>query len=478
MTLDVSTGFNLHSLLTIYTWFLPTDVTGTIFSKSHADWTSANTSGFLSIELAPAGVVNFVANLDSNISTPISSAYTLDSWNHLGLIVSYDEATVTTSIQPQVNALEQVAVSISNMVLIESPLSWGAIGARYDGSDTGRVISTYYTGFIYSINVYTGTRLMTDISNEVYSANCDGPCSDCPASNGRCQWTCAWDQYEDENGVCQSCNCGAQHISSWSGCVDGDDCSLCADPTCNACDDFTTLECNSCDTSGACVCASGQYHETDTDLCTACNPACDECNESTIYRCSECATGRFLQTDATFCYLFCPTGYDESGKTCTLNTSLALWVMFTEVDIDPIIFAESGVVLESTSESTPMKHRGHYFHGSSFWKVDNDVKTFYFHHSFTIIAWIRLDNDMADDTKQTIVSKANHNASANNQVNLLDFNTAQANGLVSLGIELYSPGAEIASQKSQDGFLNKDSWTMVAIVVDYDSETRVSDVHM
>lgn len=100
MTLDVSTGFNLHSLLTIYTWFLPTDVTGTIFSKSHADWTSANTSGFLSIELAPAGVVNFVANLDSNISTPISSAYTLDSWNHLGLIVSYDEATVTTSIQP------------------------------------------------------------------------------------------------------------------------------------------------------------------------------------------------------------------------------------------------------------------------------------------------------------------------------------------------------------------------------------------
>ena len=73
--------------------------------------------------------------------------------------------------------------------------------------------------------------------------------------------------------------------------------------------------------------------------------------------------------------------------------------MFTEVDIDPIIFAESGVVLESTSESTPMKHRGHYFHGSSFWKVDNDVKTFYFHHSFTIIAWIRLDNDMADDTK-------------------------------------------------------------------------------
>jgi len=65
-----------------------------------------------------------------------------------------------------------------------------------------------------------------------------------------------------------------------------------------------------------------------------------------------------------------------------------------------------------------------------------------------------------------------------NDENLLNFYTAQQNGLVSLGIELNSGGVTIADQSSANGFFNKDTWTMVAIVVEYHTETRVSDVDM
>jgi hypothetical protein len=102
LTLDNTTGFNLHSLLTFQSWFYPTVSNGTLFSKSHADWTSTNTSGFLSIAMAPAGIVSFVANLNSNVATSIPNAYTLNNWNHLGLIVTYDKSTTTTTITPVV----------------------------------------------------------------------------------------------------------------------------------------------------------------------------------------------------------------------------------------------------------------------------------------------------------------------------------------------------------------------------------------
>ena len=308
MTLDLAAKLYLHSSMSFHTWFYSQDTDGSLFSKSYNDYSSSTSSGFLDIQLSGAQSISVYVYVDGaeNVAT-FSPAYNTNEWGHLAIIFDYDVDNQNTNLTFIVDGVTQAAQqTIDGGLVMDRLNSEGALGARFDGSATGRTVTNYFNGFIFSLNICIGTVTTTSITNTIQTNGClVGSCDECPESLGECLWPCNPNEWYDGTS-CQSCaDCGAVHVSNWDGCVDGDNCSVCHDPECLYCDDFSSDECNTCiiDNSNTtqetgyvdCECSTNHYYEKDTHTCDQCDAYCAECFESTKYRCTQCVNDKYLQ---------------------------------------------------------------------------------------------------------------------------------------------------------------------------------------
>ena len=350
------------------------------------------------------------------------------------------------------------------MVLIESPLSNGAIGARYDGSASGKTINSYYTGFMYSINVNTGARTVSEFSDFITN-DCTGTCTFCPPQNecdlcpGTCLWNCEWNEYEDSNGTCQTCSdCGEPHVNNWSGCVDGTNCTVCHNPDCNNCEDF------------------------DTDTCLPCSNRCSDCfgsvTRESLYDCISCSSGYIMHN--SICTLNCPSGFQANGGNCVALTtndsqiSVAHWMFnqFTSVYIDTISAKKAR--LGSTSNWYPsydssdpklVRWGGLSFSGSDIVYVtpyDAEVDSIVFNYDFTVEVVFK--PTAVTSNKQYMLYKGN---SAKNRV-AFAFGSSGADLFVDVYFQsVLKNGNPVVVEKNLGTFPTSNTWSHLAIVLSH-----------
>ena len=116
--------------------------------------------------------------------------------------------------------------------------------------------------------------------------------------------------------------------------------------------------------------------------------------------------------------------------------------------------------------TTPIKNRGHYFDGSTYWKViapagqPDDV--FYFDVRHTIVSWLKVSNV---DNEPTIFSKSKNTSSGSdtNADNMLAFYITSESKLA----YRLDNGATAINFTESTETLNLNSWDYVAVVSTY-----------
>ena len=347
----------LHVQFTISLWGWFTG-DGTILSKSYNDFASTSDSDFLDIYKSGDDLVMDIqkqSGCELIFSDALASVDTV--WQNIGLVVTYDKSTVTTSVTAYINNVSHgPSTSDAGCLILEEPDSYATLGARLDGDGASGTITNQLTGFIYTIcitpQVLTGTQL------DGYSTACDGSCSYtlCP-SDGTCLWLCAIDQWYDGTS-CSSCpSCGNLHVNAWDGCVDDWDCNVCNNRLCTRCEDFEANSvCTDCVTNGEivsddCECNSTSAHDTLNNICT-CAPECEECTTLDKFHCSVCASGNYLVENTTFCLNYCPFNYEP-------HVSLPECVGLVSRQSLKLITQTLGGA--TAYHTCPMFYRGHYF---------------------------------------------------------------------------------------------------------------------
>ena len=74
-----------------------TSTTGTIFSKSYNDFSTDISSHFIDISKNNNDLVMDI-NKDDGCQYTFSSVLNSETWQHIGLVVSYEKSTVTTTV--------------------------------------------------------------------------------------------------------------------------------------------------------------------------------------------------------------------------------------------------------------------------------------------------------------------------------------------------------------------------------------------
>jgi hypothetical protein len=129
-------------------------------------------------------------------------------------------------------------------VILDSPNYYHILGAEIDFNQNK---VAYFKGFIYMLQYWPKARSV----NETYKTDClPGYAHTNPA--GACLSTCAFNQYNDDAGVCSDCDTNCK-----DGCLRSGNCRICQDSLCEICSDFDTCdECieNAATYMGACSC--------------------------------------------------------------------------------------------------------------------------------------------------------------------------------------------------------------------------------
>ena len=441
---DVLTLYNtfyLHAQqFSFYAWVRPQVVAGSIFSKSYADYSSSGTSDFFDIYL-DGGIlkVDIKATGGTKRTADIQGIVVAENWSNLGITIDYDRTaeSETCNIQGYQNQVTRNLVALGPTAVYEIANTDSAIGARLDSNGGSYQVTNYFNGFIYSLYYYGGTVYNEATMNGfvVSEASCNGVCSFCPSTNSNwCLWNCLPSEYYNwTDHQCQTCssNCPVNHPNAWDGCVRAENCALCYDNECETCDGFysdsTCTQCiaaasgNSNGTSN-CSCPSGEYYSLDDHTCIACDSRCTTCTGPSNFECPTCASHTYQQPSSTFCYLFCATAWATSNyyDTCTGGTNIAIQVDFEEITQGwapnwPILdSAGNGITFQQDTEdmrSLAVKDRGHYFRGDDdYWQIIETSNNFYFHHTFTIIAWVRpevvsgVENVIFSKQKKSVVT--------------------------------------------------------------------------
>ena len=495
MTYDRLGSFYLHNQLTVYTWILPTQASGCIFTKSKNDFTDSSSSKFFDISIGANDTVSIEIThqeedpYGNSVITTFSDAYDLNDWNHIGIIISYDKDTRQSTFNLVHNQSILSAQIVDEIFILDLDGSWGAIGARYDGSSGTTSVVNHFQGFIYSINVEMGLQTTSTIQGYVTSSGCqDGTCSICPTATTTCLWTCAIDQYAI-NSTCTACpTCPTQHPTDWDGCVRAENCNVCFDDQCSRCTNFDQGSCSDCitdaNTKTACVCDDFNYYSDSQHACLPCSTNCADCFGDTKYECTNCRSGFYIWDESYFCLSFCPTYFLETtiDNSCTPENStdsLVLHAIFNEVDIDVRNQANTKpLFVQDVTDlrPTPVKSRGHYFDGTTFWKVEAPASSpddkFIFNSRHTIVAWTKVMN-VANETTIFSKSKAVAGTSTNSDDdNMLAFYVTTQSKLA----YRLDNGSVSINYSESDLTLNLNSWDYVAVVSQYsktNNETKV-----
>ena len=416
----------LDASFTLTMWFRPSVASGTLFGKSFNNFTSPSSAEFIDLRLfenLTLGInitPRFVES--SKFFVTVTEQYTLNNWNIVGVSVAYTYSTPSTSVTFVMNSsASDSATSQTDFTTLDEKDSITTLGARLDGhNDNKEVVSDLFQGFIFSLKIDSEALTVSTIQSSRVASGCGTGCTSCPSETNSCLWNCDDDEYFDDS-TCQTCpTCQSPHENGWAGCISGDNCNLC-DGLCATCSSFDE-QCSTCisNASGSpsCTCNTNYTYIISTHSCDVCDDSCEVCSDSTIYTCTTCRNGALLQTDAPFCYTFCPTGYTEA-QPCSLSNSEVITVDFLEISIDLRNLSASSVEFDiGDSRPTPLKGRGHNFNGSNqFWIVDT-ATPLALHHSFTIAAWIKVDSF---STNHPIFSKNTDGSATLGAEDLLNF---------------------------------------------------------
>ena len=331
--------FNLHNQFTVQIWFLPyEDVAETLFSKTESDGTT------LFVLFIEDGDVRTKLRRypDSKEEEGTIATYSTSVWSHIVVVVDFDQVNVRTTVTGYIKSAPASTNTYDDFVFLDTATSEAALAQSVSGC------CSLFKGYIYSINITTAALEANDFDDNL---NLDATL-----------WTCGTDQYQNSNGVCQSCqNCGSPHINGWDGCRDDFDCNVCDNALCLECSSFASgAVCPSCKSNTDiqtedCVCDSVTVYD-DTSRTCGCADGCATCTGLNRYSCLTCAAGYWSQPGANnLCLNFCPQGYFEGDGFCNFEKNIRDVITFDG-------FSHDGL---------PAKDRGHYFlnefqlHGTS-----------------------------------------------------------------------------------------------------------------
>ena len=270
---------------TIEIWLNPKSESGCFFSFIGSDYTLIS-------------LCFFNSNISVSINTTLFSTYTFDILSNFSkwgvLMISYETHNVC-KLSVFINDFEVSSIA-GNLSVVPNylPNTFFEIGKW--GMD-------YFTGFIYQVSVYSYKPL----SSQFY---CEGQLID------ECLVDCNIEEYYKGPGLSE---CGACHTSCSNGCRRNDSCSLCFDPLCYECSDFSSGTCSKCasvtTSNGECGCADGTVLDYEVFDCTVCGEkrfynsfTCVNCSKFCKFcenedKCLECVDNASIENSKCSCEL-------------------------------------------------------------------------------------------------------------------------------------------------------------------------------
>ena len=229
-------------------------------------------------------VFNTVATYGSTTITP-------STWHSILVTYQYNSSTGKTDIKHYLDLVMDVS-TVGNTKIVDDVNGKMSIGQEYDANSR----SDYFKGFVWEVVLYNYAISFTDYQTLL-------------SSPGRPSSPCTFSQYANPDGTCGNClpSC------TTTGCVDSDNCSLCADERCGYCTDFAPGSCVSCITNasvigGVCVCNDGFYHVLVSNTCLDCDSTCGKCTDAGPNKCTGCKSDAELGGNTCVC----STGYYPS----------------------------------------------------------------------------------------------------------------------------------------------------------------------
>jgi len=114
--------------------------------------------------------------------------------------------------------------------------------------------------------------------------------------------------------------------------------------------------------------------------------------------------------------------------------------------------------LDDNGNSIPVKGRGHYFNSSASVSVNSDT-LMKFHHSFSLMTWIKVPSIFTE--RQSIVSRS---AAGTPTQDVLDFFLVSNGAVARLGLELSNNGSPFFSDTHST--VPTSEWAWLTVVVD------------
>ena len=242
-------------------------------------------------------------------------------WNHV--LVSLDYSGFS-SLTFYINAYQTFSLYLADAPFVDS-----VNGIMYVGTDQSFL--QFFRGFIYSIELYIQ---FPGLSKLVAVNNCNN-CYVCPAT-GICIPNCNITSfYNDTSLQCIECN-----VNCVYGCRNQANCTLCVDPYCNSCTNFTTNSCTECISNyqlenNTCIrCDSSTYYDFLHKVCKGCTSPCTEC--SSAVNCTACQenSNLILNNECE-----CDLGYFLNNSICSRKTFYGL-ISISAKNIVTLFFTE------------------------------------------------------------------------------------------------------------------------------------------
>ena len=272
--------FNSASYMTSSTFVLPFNFTMVFF-----------------IKMFQYGIILQKTNLIITLSNNITIAYNSNSYSFAKTISSSWEVF---TVYLYTNSTGSLMAGVSGVVSVQNM----AVSAFQDslsqlmfGDDTNS-----FVGFLWRFSLYT--TIIT--SNSSYTITL---CTSSITSN--CLWDCDILSYFS-SGSCNPCNSVCT-----TGCRIDSTCSVCTDPKCYNCSDYSSSCTNCYDhasiVSGLCQCNNDYYWNTSQLNCISCDPTCATCTGSNNLNCLSCYGNATFYSNT---YCLCNDGYYWSGTKC------------------------------------------------------------------------------------------------------------------------------------------------------------------
>ena len=268
--------FGLRFYITL--WINPYSLFGNILYKA-----DTNAKEILTFSLI-GGIYEVLISMDSQLQAFTSvNPLQQQEWSFIMLSIDYNSGS---HLSINTNKIPSTPIYLSDVPFVDIRNSVLILG----GSN---YISSYFTGFIYEISIYT---YQADINSLVLDSEVCGTCNQCPLS-GMCFSACNITSYPISNS-CQKCP-----ESCSTGCINDNSCSLCADANCLVCSSYTEDTCTQCNIgyellNRICVaCNSTSYYDASSFACLSCDTLCSTCVDGST--CTTCELNSALTSTST-----------------------------------------------------------------------------------------------------------------------------------------------------------------------------------